>query len=180
MRSVQRFALVWVAALAVLAAARSRWGSQSDAIAVVALVVLCAIAGYIVWRRERAVRQAVAALPLEEQIAAIKSDPNIRDVAAGDVFGNERRDWNWQLTRTLGPWLAMFYLPVLYSILAGDRVDGRIVMALAVLGVVAWGYWTKRYVTRYRCPTCRAQHLPVVSIRPLRVVCVTCATTWRL
>jgi hypothetical protein len=178
-RSIQRFGLLY-AALAILAAARGRWGPKIDAIAVVAVLVLCAIAGYAVWRRDRAVRQAVAALPLEEQIAAIQSDPSVRDVAAGDVFGNERRDWNWQLTRTLGPWLAIFYLPVLYSILAGDRLDGRIVMALAVLGILAWRYWIKGYVRRYRCPTCRAQHLPVVSIRPVRFVCVTCATTWRL
>jgi hypothetical protein len=178
MRSLQRFGLLY-GALACLAVARGRWGTRGEIAVIVSLLVACVILGVVEWHRNRALRRVVASLPLDEQISAIASDPGIRDAAAGDVFGNERRDWHWPLLRIVGPWLAIFYLPVLYSILAGDNFDGRIVMGLVVLGIVVWRFWIRRYIRRYRCPACRAP-LPIISARPIRYVCVACATTWRL
>jgi hypothetical protein len=81
-------------------------------------------AGYLAWRRELEIRRAIAALPLEEQIAAIQSDAQVRDAAAGDVFGNERLDRMWQFTRVAGPILGMMYLPTLYLILADRNANG--------------------------------------------------------
>jgi len=159
--------------------ARDHWGSTGEGIALGSMALIVSVLGYLDWRDERKIRRAVATLPLEEQIEAIRKDAQVRDAAAGDVFGNERADRRWQITRILGPLLGLLYLPGLYLLIAGRSANGLIVMGLAVLGIVLWRWWARRYVTRYQCPRCGAR-IPAVSLRPVRYVCVPCAITWRL
>jgi hypothetical protein len=175
---LRRLALLY-AALVVMGAARTMWGPPGEGIAAGGLVLIGAVAGLLVWRRERQLRRHVAQLPLEEQLKALEADPEVRDAAAGLVFGNERRDRVWQITRWLGPWLAILYLPLLYAIVARPDPNGIVLIALGCLGVLAWRQWLRHYVGRYRCPGCGAR-IPAVSLRPVRFVCLGCATTWRL
>src|ERR1700722_5340037 len=179
MRLVQRLGLLYLG-LVSLAIARNVWGDSADLIVAGMVLLVGAVSWLVLHRQDRATRQMLATLPLEQQIAAIKADPETRDVAAGDVFGNERRDWNWQFAHALGPWLGLLYLPILYLIVARQHENGLVVMGLAVLGVLTWRWWARRYLREYRCRTCGAGHLPVISLRPVRYVCVRCATTWRL
>jgi Flp pilus assembly protein TadB len=179
MRLVRYLGLLY-AALAALGIARNAWGQMGEVIVAGGVLLVGAVSWFVLWRRDRATRRELAALPLDQQIQAIKADPEIRDLAAGDVLGNERRDRNWHLARILGPWLAILYLPTLYLIVANRHENGLVVMALVVVGMGSWGWWMRRYVRDYRCPTCGARHLPAVSLRPLRYVCLRCATTWRL
>lgn len=178
MRLIQRLVLLY-ALLFGLTFARSRWGDVAEAYGAGGLAIFGVVAWGLHKRKERRLRRAVAALPLDEQIAAINSDPDIRDAAAGDVFGNERHDRRWQLTRVVGPLLGVFYLPLLYVLASGTDVNGLVCMALAFAGLAGWYLYARRYVGRYRCPTCRGR-IPAVSLRPARFVCVPCATTWRL
>jgi hypothetical protein len=120
----------------------------------------------------------VAGLALDQQLQAITDDPELRDIAAGVVFGNERRDWVWMIAKWLGPVLALLYMPLLYLLVPGDH-DGRMLIALSCPGVIVWSVWWRRYVRLYKCPTCGTR-LPVISQRPIRYVCGACATTWRL
>jgi hypothetical protein len=158
---------------------RDRWGSTGEAIVLGAVVIWVAVLGYLDWRQERTIRRAIATLPLDAQIEAIRTDAHVRDAAAGDVFGNERADRMWQFTRIVGPALGLFYLPALYLMVAGRNPHGLITMGLAVLGIFLWRWWARRYITRYQCPRCGAR-IPAVSLRPVRFVCVPCAITWRL
>jgi len=168
-----------IVGLAVLHWARDRWGATGENIVFGGVVLSVLVLAFLDWRREREIRRVVATLPLEQQIEAIQSDAHIRDAAAGDVFGNERMDRTWQFTRVIGPLLGLLYLPSLYLILAGRSANGLIAMGLAVLGIVLWRWWARRYVVRYQCPRCGAR-IPAVSLRPVRYVCVPCAITWRL
>jgi Flp pilus assembly protein TadB len=159
--------------------ARDQWGTTGESVALGMVVLTVGTIGYVDWRRARRIRRAIAALPLEEQIEAIRNDAEVRDAAAGDVFGNERADRTWQVTRFLGPWLGVCYLPGLYLIGAGRNANGLIMMVLAVVGYVTWRWYARRYVSRYQCPRC-GKRIPAVSLRPVRYVCVPCAITWRL
>jgi Flp pilus assembly protein TadB len=165
--------------LVVLHFARDQWGSLGQWVAFGSVTLCFAIAWFLNWRQERRIRREVAALPLEAQIEAINHNEVIRDAAAGDVFGNERPDRGWQFTRAAGPLLGMLYLPVLYLIFAGRHPNGLIAMGMAVLGILLWRWYARRYVARYRCPRCGGR-IPPVSLRPVRFVCVPCAITWRL
>ena len=178
MRGFARLVFLFVLLLAAQMA-RHNWGSLGEWIVIGGVLILFAIAGFVAWRRERAIRRTVATLPLDEQIAAIQADAEVRDAAAGDVFGNERPDRMWLFTRTVGPFLALLYLPALYLILAGRNPNGLIAMGLAVVGIFLWRWWARRYIMRYRCPRCGSR-IPAVSVRPIRYVCVPCAITWRL
>lgn len=175
---LRRLALLYGALLA-MAATRARWGAMGEALTAGALVVVAGTAGVLVWRRNRELRRHVAQLPLQEQLEALEDDPDVRDAAAGLVFGNERRDWLWQVSRIAGPCLAVFYLPLLYTILAGPDPNGVLVIGLGVVGVLIWRQWVRHYVSRYHCPGCGSL-IPAVSLRPVRFVCLNCATTWRL
>jgi len=178
MRRIRRLAIPIVLVL-ILQLGRDHWGPIGEWSVLGVVLILVAIAGFFEWRREREIRRTVAALPLDEQIKVIQNDAEVRDAAAGDVFGNERPDRMWQFTRTVGPFLALLYLPALYLILAGRNPNGLIAMALAVVGIVLWRWWARRYITRYQCPRCGSR-IPAVSLRPIRYVCVPCAITWRL
>jgi hypothetical protein len=171
--------LFLIALLIAVDIARHYWGTTGEVIAIGVMVTWALTVGYLAWRRELEIRRTIAALPLEEQIAAIQSDAQVRDAAAGDVFGNERLDRMWQLTRVAGPILGIVYLPALYLILADRHANGLATMGLAVLGIFVWRWYARRYVTRYQCPRCGAR-IPAVSLRPVRYVCVPCAITWRL
>src|SRR5580704_4649596 len=87
MRLVQRLGLVYLG-LVSLGLARNAWGDAAELIVAGMVLLVGAISWLVLHRRDRATRQMLAALPLEQQIAAIKADPETRDVAAGDVFGN--------------------------------------------------------------------------------------------
>lgn len=175
---LRRLGLLY-AALLVMAVTRARWGVMGEALTAGALIVVAGTAGVLVWRRDRELRRRVAELPLEEQLEALEEDPDVRDAAAGVVFGNERRDWLWQVTRLAGPCLAVFYLPLLYTLVARPDPNGVVVIGLGVVGVVIWRQWARHYIGRYRCPGCGAL-IPAVSLRPVRFVCLSCSTTWRL
>jgi hypothetical protein len=174
-----RVALIYVP-FALVAIARNTFGGRGEPFVIGGLLLACLVSVFVVWRRDRTIRRTVATLPLNEQVAAIGADPDVRDAAAGDVFGNERQDRMWQFTRWVGPWLAFFYPSVLYWMAAGERANGLVVMGLAVVGIVIWRFLARHYVRHYRCPTCGARPLPAVSLRPVRYVCLQCATTWRL
>jgi len=178
MRGFARLVFLFVLLLAAHLA-RNYWGSLGEWIVIGSVLSLFAIAAFVNWRREREIRRTVATLPLDEQIAAIQADAEVRDAAAGDVFGNERPDRMWQFTRAAGPLLGMLYLPALYLVIADRQANGLIAMGLAVVGIFLWRWWARRYVTRYQCPRCGAR-IPAVSLRPVRYVCVPCAITWRL
>jgi Flp pilus assembly protein TadB len=178
MRGFARLVFLFVLLIAA-PVARNYWGSLGERIVIGGVLILFAIAALVDWRREREIRRTVATLPLDEQIAAIQADAEVRDAAAGDVFGNERPDRTWQFTRAAGPVLGMLYLPALYRVVADRRANGLVAMGLAVVGVFLWRWWARRYVTRYHCPRCGAR-IPAVSLRPVRYVCGPCAITWRL
>ncbi|GEM_PF-6625543 len=173
--------LCFVALLALLPITRAYLSVRAEATIGTLVLVLAAGAWLATWRAERAIRRRVAMLPLEEQIAALEADPVVRDAAAGDVFGNERRDRLWSSARIAGPLLGLFYVPLLYwlSLTPAEKPDGRILLALLVPGFVIWRLWAVHYVRHYRCPSC-ARTLPAISLRPIRYVCGACATTWRL
>jgi hypothetical protein len=169
-------------AIAAVRAMFGQYGTMARRVAVagtVAGIAVVTILAVLNARRERALRRHVAGLALDEQLQAITDDPELRDVAAGDVFGNERRDWVWTFAKWLGPWLALLYLPMLYLLVPVSEHDGRLLLGLCVPGVIIWSTWWRRYVRFYKCPTC-GERLPAVSLRPVRYVCGACATTWRL
>jgi hypothetical protein len=171
------------AMLAVRLVAR-RLGAEGDRLLLSALVVLAAAVAVGLSRVRSRVRRRFRALDAEAQRAALRATPQLINVVAGDVYGNERLDYVWALNSALGGLASLLYLPVLYTIATTGTLSRHSEVTATHVALMLAGMATFRPYSRYRlrtyvCPACHTAP-ECVSSDPVRFHCKACDTTWLL
>jgi hypothetical protein len=171
------------AMLAVRLVAR-RLGSEGDRLLLSALVVLAAAAAVGFSAVRSRVRRRFRALDTESRRAALRATPQLMNVVAGDVYGNERLDYVWALNSVLGGLASLLCLPVLYTIATTGTVSRHSEVtaahvALMLAGVVTFRVYSRHRLRTYVCPACHTAP-ERVSSDPVRFHCKPCGTTWLL
>jgi hypothetical protein len=159
-------------------------GSEGDRLMLSALVVLAAAAAVALSLVRTRVRRRFRALDAEGRREALRVTPQLMNVVAGDVYGNERLDYLWALNSVLGGLAALLYLPVLYTIATTGTLSRHSEvtathLVLMVAGVLTFRAYSRHRLRAYVCPACHAAP-ECVSSDPVRFHCQTCGTTWLL